>query len=169
MRITTVKLDKASGRFIQRLEDYHTVTGIRRANGKVEEDSTVQTYRQYLLDARFGVMLDGPMNLLEEVAAALRDPKWGVWFGRKCCLPATPLLAGPPGNRDAVWRRLLERAGYTGDERLERFDHVLEVPASEPGADLIEDTPVGFGQPIGQRHAPRWIRRIPRSTSGSPP
>ena len=23
------------------------------------------------------------------LAAALRNPKWGVWLGRKCCLPAS--------------------------------------------------------------------------------
>ncbi len=163
LRFTTVKLDKGQGRLIQRLEDYHTVTGIRRASGKVDEDATVQTYRHYLLDARFGVLLEGPTALLEEIAAALRNPKWGVWLGRKCCLPATPVLAAPPGERADVWRQLLQRAGFSGDERLEHFDHVLEVPPSEPGADLIEDTPVGYGQPIGERHAPRWIRRVPKT------
>lgn len=168
LRFTTVKLDKRKNRLIQRLEDYHTVTGIRRASGKVDEDATVQTYRHYLLDARFGVLLDGPAALLEEIAAALRNPKWGVWLGRKCCVPATPVLAAPPGDRAAAWRQLLHRAGLTGEEQLEHFDHVLEVPPTEPGADLIEDTPVGYGQPIGERHAPRWIRRIAKSSIANP-
>lgn len=163
LRFTTVKLDKTQGRPIQRLEDYHTVTGIRRASGKVDDDATVQTYRHYLLDARFGVLLEGPAALLDEITAALRNPKWGVWLGRKCCLPATPVLAAPPRDRANVWRQLLQRAGFSGNEPLEQFDHVLEVPPTEPGADLIEDTPVGYGQPIGERHAPRWIRRVPKS------
>lgn len=166
-RVTTIKLDRLDTRKnqlpIQRLEDYHTVTGIRRASGKVDDDATVQTYRHYLLDARFGVLLEGPAALLEEIAAALRNPKWGIWLGRKCCLPATPVLAAPPGQRASVWRQLLQRAGFTGEEQLEHFDHVLEVPPTEPGADLIEDTPVGYGQPIGERHAPRWIRRVPKT------
>ncbi|MBI4324048.1 MAG: hypothetical protein HY674_02165 [Chloroflexi bacterium] len=41
---------------VRRLEDYHTVEGTRRASGKLDE-GTVQTYRQYLLDARFAVLL----------------------------------------------------------------------------------------------------------------
>jgi hypothetical protein len=53
---------------------YHIVTRVRRASGKLDKDATVQTYRHYLLDARFGVLLEGSMSLLEEVAAALRNP-----------------------------------------------------------------------------------------------
>jgi len=40
------------------LEDCHTVEGTRRASGKLDE-GTVQSYRQFLLDARFAVRLAG--------------------------------------------------------------------------------------------------------------
>lgn len=167
LRVTTLSLPRRNRRsedlLMQRLEDYHTVTGIRRASGKEDEDATVQTYRHYLLDARFGVLLEGPASLLEEIAAALRNPKWGVWLGRKCCLPASPLLVAPPGTRTAVWAALLQRAGYSGTEPEEQFDRILEVAATDSGADMIEDAPVAFGAPIGERHAPRWIRRVPKS------
>lgn len=170
LRMTTVKLDRRGGYDlpIQRLEDYHTVTGIRRASGKVDEDATVQTYRHYLLDARFGVLIEGPATLLDEIAAALRDPKWGVWLGRKCCVPASPVLAAPPCGRATAWRQLLQRAGCAGTETLEEFDHVIEVSPTEPAAELIDDTPVGYGQPIGERHAPRWIRRMPKAPIAKP-
>ena len=162
--VTLPRLDRRAGTLlIRRLEDYHTVTGIRRASGKVDDDATVQTYRHYILDARFGVLLEGPAALLEEISTSLRNPKWGLWLGRKCCLPASPVLVGPPGGRADVWRQLLLRAGYSGDEPDEQFDRVIEVSAETSGADMIDDTPVGFGRPIGERHAPRWIRRVPRS------
>lgn len=148
---------------IVRLEDYHTVTGIRRASGKVEDDATVQTYRHYLLDARFGVLIEGPADLLGELAAALSDPVWGVWFGRKGCLPAAPLLAAGPAATSDVWPTLLKRAGYAGDELLLHFDHVRECLPNEPGADVIDDAPLGYGRPIGERHAPRWLLRVPRT------
>lgn len=70
--------------------------------------------------------------------------------------------------RAAAWQQLLQRAGYTGDESEEQFDRVLEVAPSELGADLIEATPVGYGRLIGERHAPRWIRRVPKSSIGNP-
>lgn len=172
LSVTTVKLDRQSPRGkhlpIHRMQDYHTVTGIRRASGKVDKDATVQTYRHYLLDARFGVLIEGPAALLEEIAAALRNPKWGVWLGRKCCLPATPVLAAPPGTRAEAWQQLLQRTGCVGSEPMSAFDHVIEVPPSDPGADILEDTPVGYGQPIGERHAPRWIRSVPKSSPQNP-
>ncbi len=168
LHVTTVALPKRDRRgeelSMRRLEDYHTVTGIRRASGKVDKEATVQTYRHYLLDARFGVLLEGSETLLEEVATGLRNPKWGIWLGRKSCLPATPVLAAPPGERAGVWRRMLQVAGFTGAENLEDFDHVIETAPGAEGSDMIDDAPLGYGHPIGERHAPRWVRRIPRST-----
>jgi CRISPR system Cascade subunit CasD len=168
LRITTISLPRHDRRGelpIVRLEDYHTVgprEGIRRASGKVDKDATVQTYRHYLLDARFGVLLEGPTALLAEIGAALRDPCWGVWFGRKCCLPATPLLAAGPAPLAEAWTQLLRRADYTGNEPRELFDHVLESTPRTAGADMIDDAPLGYGRPIGERHAPRWLLRVPR-------
>jgi CRISPR system Cascade subunit CasD len=154
---------------IRRLEDYHTVTGIRRASGKVDKDATAQTYRHYLLDARFGVLLEGAAALLEEIATALRNPRWGVYLGRKCCLPASPLLIAISPNRAKAWCELLRRTGHSGAESEEQFDRIIEVAATDSGANMIEDTPIGFGKPIGERHAPRWIRRIPISEISNPP
>lgn len=167
LRVTTLTLGRQDQRGeplpMHRLEDYHTVTGIRRASGKVDEDATVQTYRHYLLDARFGVLLEGPAALLEEIATALRDPKWGVWFGRKSCLPACPVLAAGPGEHSAVWAELLRRAELPATLKEKDFDRVMEVRPDEPGADRLDDAPVAFGAPVGNRHAPRWIKSEPRS------
>ncbi|MDA7633578.1 type I-E CRISPR-associated protein Cas5/CasD [bacterium] len=166
--ITTVKLDKhdQKGRDlpIQFLNDYHTVTGIRRASGKVDKTATVQTYRQYLLDARFAVLIDGPPPLLQEISLGLQNPRWGTWLGRKCCIPSSPLLVAPPGPLSEVWASVLQFAGYVGTETMEMFDHVIEVGHSEKGAESIEDVPIAFGNPIGERHTPRWVRRIPKES-----
>jgi CRISPR system Cascade subunit CasD len=172
LRSTVVTLPRQSRRdgdlLMQRLEDYHTVTGIRRASGKVDADATVQTYRHYLLDARFGVLLAGSSAPLEEIAAALRNPKWGIWLGRKCCLPASPVLVALKPDQAQAWAELLRRIGYTGTEPLNQFDCVLEVAAGDSGAEMIGDTPVAFGNPIGERHAPRWIRHVPKVSTAKP-
>jgi CRISPR system Cascade subunit CasD len=166
LRVTVVSLPRQDyrgrDRLIQRLDDYHTVTGIRTADGQVQEKRTVLSNRHYLLDARFGVLLAGDSSLLSEFHAALENPRWGIWFGRKCCLPASPVLASTVGDYADVWRTLLKRSGYPEDGAIEHFDHVIEVAEDEPGAEPMEDVPIGFGLPIGERHAPRWIRRIPK-------
>jgi len=169
LRTTVVTLPRRSSRNedrpMQRLEDYHTVTGIRRACGKVDKDATVQTYRHYLLDARFGVLLEGPAALLEEIAAALRNPKWGLWLGRKCCLPASPVLVAVKPDWPQAWTELLGRAGYDGTQTIEEFDRILETTAGDASAEIITDTPIAFGHPIGERHAPRWIHRVAKSAT----
>lgn len=153
---------------LRRLEDYHTVKGTRKASGKID-DGTVQSYRHYLLDARFGVLLSAPAGWQfpdgrgpEALAAALRDPVWGVWFGRKCCIPAAPVYAGGPfASRPEAWRALLHAADLPEDKPLEAFTRVVEADSFEAGGDTINDQPVTFAQP--NTHAPRRIRVIERS------
>jgi CRISPR system Cascade subunit CasD len=152
----------------RRLEDYHTVMGTRKASGKID-DGTVQSYRHYLLDARFGVLLTAPAGWQlpdgrgpEALAAALRDPVWGVWFGRKCCLPAAPVFAGGPfASRQEAWRALLHAAGLPENQPLDAFTRVEEADSFGAGVDTINDQPVTFAKP--NTHAPRRIRVYPRS------
>ncbi|MCS6805128.1 MAG: type I-E CRISPR-associated protein Cas5/CasD [Acidobacteriota bacterium] len=124
---------------VRRLEDFHTVLGTRRASGTLNDDPVV-TRRQYLLDARFGVILSGDRALLEHVAAALENPTWGVWFGRKSCIPAEPLFRG-------LHETLAEaRKTLIGDTPLEAFTRVTDAPSFAAGTDSYNDVPVSFGR-----------------------
>lgn len=178
LRCTTVALPRRRGDAalpVLRLQDYHTIGGgydrdtgamkkPRAASGATLE--TVLSERHYLLDARFGVFLEGARPFLEEVAASVRDPRWGVWLGRKCCLPASPLLVGVTADRDAGLRDLLTRVGYRPELALVAFDHVVEgVFAEGQDAEWLTDAPLAFGAPAGERHAPRRVRQIRRQTT----
>lgn len=123
---------------VRRLEDFHTVLNTRRASGKPNNDPVV-THRQYLLDARFGVLLGGNRALLEKIAAALQDPVWGVWLGRKSCIPSEIICRGVYIDRDAAVRALI------GEKAIEQFTVVAEVDNFEDGTDSISDQPVSFG------------------------
>ncbi len=61
---------------VLRLEDYHTVLDTRRASGEMNKDAVV-TRRQYLLDARFGVILVGDRRVLERAASRSAEPGLG--------------------------------------------------------------------------------------------
>ena len=172
LRCTTITLPKPRGAGeplpMLRLSDYHTIGGgyekgtdwmkkPRAASGATLE--TVLSERHYLLDARFGVLLEG--SGLEEVAASLRNPTWGVWLGRKCCIPASPLLVGLAPSQEEAWKLLLARAGLPEESALEQFDHVIEGDAAErQDGEWLNDAPVAFGAPLGERHAPRRIRQV---------
>jgi CRISPR system Cascade subunit CasD len=121
-----------------RLEDYHTVLGTRRASGAMNKDAVV-TRREYLLDARFGVILAGDRMLLERVAGALEDPVWGVWLGRKSCLPSESILRGLFDTESEAQRALI------GDVPVGQFTRLEEVADFEAGTDSYNDQPVSFG------------------------
>jgi CRISPR system Cascade subunit CasD len=144
---------------VLRLDDYHTVLGTRRASGKMNEDAVV-THRQYLLDARFGVVLAGERSVLDRVAAALQNPTWGVWLGRKSCIPGEPVYRGLFETRADAQRELI------GDGPIEEFTTVSEVEGFAEGTDSINDQPVSFGDdkssgPDKRRFAVRRIKLVP--------
>jgi CRISPR system Cascade subunit CasD len=160
-----------------RLLDYHTIGGgydkdtewmkkPRAASGATLE--TVLSERHYLLDARFGVILQGERDWLDEIASKLRNPTWGLWLGRKCCIPATPLLMGVSSDRDAAWQLLIKAAALEQESTITQFDHVVEDGTTDGfDGEWVNDFPVAFGAPLGERHAPRRIRQVRRKLAGS--
>jgi len=122
---------------VRRLQDYQTVQNTMRASGSINRDC-VLTHRQYLTDAAFGVLLEGDSVLLGEIATALADPKWGMWLGRKTCIPSAPVLAGLKANRDEALQLLI------GDKPIESFTRQEEAETFTEGRDSLPDNPVSF-------------------------
>ena len=153
---------------MQRLEDFHTVLNTRRASGAINSDPVV-THRQYLLEARFGVQLSGQATLLGEIAAALLNPRWGVWFGRKSCLPAAPIqIGGPYASEPEAWQALLGAAGIPLETAEDGFSKMEEVANFNIGTDTYNDQPLSFGTANssgveGRQFSPRRIRVIAKS------
>jgi CRISPR system Cascade subunit CasD len=146
LNMTSVALPRND---VRRLVDFHTTGGgydkktepqfiPRKASGGPCDNPTV-SHREYLLDARFGVILVGPRFVLERAAAALEDPVWGVWFGRKSCIPAEPILRGMFNLRTEAERALI------GDASIDQFTRLEEVANFEAGTDSYNDQPVSFG------------------------
>ncbi|MCK4547404.1 MAG: type I-E CRISPR-associated protein Cas5/CasD [Candidatus Eisenbacteria sp.] len=130
--------------------DYHTVGGgydaraerwsiPRKASGAARH--TVLTDREYLSDAKFGTLLTGSAALLKRCDEALRNPKWGIWLGRKCCIPAQPVNQGMfPCEADAI-RHLFARTGRGSVRR-----RVVEVSDFAAGSDTLMDVPLDFAK-----------------------
>lgn len=155
LRLTVVALQQRG-----RLVDYHTVGGgydekrerghiCRKASGGV--GSTVQTRREYLEDARHGAIVCGDPALVAELAAALANPRWGVWLGRKACIPASPVFQGVFDDEAGALARLRQVSGSAAAERI-----VREVTLFADGDDTIMDVPLDFS-PNARRFAPRRV------------
>jgi hypothetical protein len=134
------------------------------ASGHPDKDATVSK-REYLFDARFGVILAGDSNVLNDAAITLRNPVWGTWLGRKNCLAAAPVLAGGPfDSPDEAWKALLLAAGLPREIPFAGFGSVEEVGPGE--GYTIGDQPISFGDgkssgPDKRRFAVRRIRVVP--------
>lgn len=55
---------------------------------------TKMTYRYYLQDMAYAVVLQAPAELVEEAAQALANPTWDMYLGRKNCVPTEFIYQG---------------------------------------------------------------------------
>lgn len=139
IKMTSISLPRKCGEKtlqVRRLHDYHTVMNTRKADGKLKESHI--THRFYLSDALFGVLLEGASSFLNRIAEALSDPVWGVWLGRKCCIPSAPLLAGITNTQEEAVKLL------AGDKSLSSFAYQAEADIFSDGRDSLNDVPVSF-------------------------
>lgn len=165
------------------IRDYHTIGAnydrkdpwesgmiLRNAEGKMksvagnpDQSHTEVTERDYLADARFAVLLEGPVQTLDRIEDALKDPRWGVWLGRKSCTPALPLTAFRGPSRSEAFSQLLDtlrhhEARSTGEPRTKGnwtdFERIEDVQVGQHDQ-LLPDQPLAFGKP---RHTARPVR-----------
>jgi len=144
LRMTSIATPRGSNP-TRRTEDFHTVQKTRRASGKMNDDPVV-TRRQYLVDACFGIILNGDRVLLEPIASALQNPVWGVWLGRKSCIPARPLSVALCDKQEDAWRAILRALDADVALPIESFTRVEDVDDFAAGTDSYNDQPVSFGQ-----------------------
>ncbi|MBI5359557.1 MAG: type I-E CRISPR-associated protein Cas5/CasD [Planctomycetes bacterium] len=134
---------------VKRMQDYHTVQGTRDAKGKMKPDA-VLTYRQYLNDSGFLALFEGERKFLEEISMALQNPVWGIWLGRKSCIPSVPIFAGLYLSSDEAAKKLLD------GKSLESFTRVQEVDSFGEGIDSYMDQAVSF-ELYARKFAPRRV------------
>ena len=153
------------------LEDYHTVQRTRLADGSVDENArtrqpgTKLSWRFYLEEVRFGVLLAGDLKWVAVAAEHLKDPRWGVWLGRKACIPAAPLLVGVFEDEPRAFAALLQRAGLQTDWPLDRLRCQRETREATSGSLSLPDQPIRFGPtPPDREFHPRLIEESTADT-----
>ncbi|MBL1275630.1 MAG: type I-E CRISPR-associated protein Cas5/CasD [Ectothiorhodospiraceae bacterium] len=137
---------------VRRIEDFHTVENTKTAAGKISKHA-VMTYRQYLCDADFIILLQIKENAASELKKDLLDPHWGIWLGRKACIPSAPVFAGVFNNVDEVSDTLL------GGKGLDAFTHQQEVLSFSEGDDTLMDVPLDYAIDKRERGQRRVVIR----------
>ena len=131
------------------LRDWHTAGkgGYLKASGSVERKNLITSTRYYLSDATFLVGLESDdATLLKQLHAALNNPHWMLFLGRKSCPPSMPVYL-PDGWQDKPLRTALETYQWLGHIQ-KRYDTVPErvriVLEADDGTQVRHDLPLSF-------------------------
>jgi len=133
VRMTAVDL---AGNRTGRLQDFHTVQATMTADGKTKDCHI--THRAYLTDAEFAVILEGENPLMERIGAALADPVWGLWLGRKSCIPSAPVFCGLKNSREEALSMAI------GEDDLASYAYQEDATSFAEGVDSLQDNAISF-------------------------
>lgn len=114
------------------------------------------TYRRYLQDASFAVILEIPENCREEFVSGLRFPKWDVYLGRKSCAPTRPVFQGVFETYEDALLSLTTSLHSDDGEQQSLVAEVSETTSEDPEGMLLYDVPVEFGE--HKKYSGRYVK-----------
>ncbi|MDD5228072.1 MAG: type I-E CRISPR-associated protein Cas5/CasD [Methylococcales bacterium] len=100
------------------------------------------TYRYYLQDATFAVILEVPSDKAETIADALQTPVWDLFLGRKSCVPTDLVYRGVFDSE----ANAIESALLIADEKALIVDFKVLDGEHEGEVLTLTDVPVCFGE-----------------------
>jgi CRISPR system Cascade subunit CasD len=111
--------------------------------GKAVGGGTKMTYRYYLQNAKFAVVVEAPSDKARIFAEALQNPAYDLYLGRKNCVPADFIFQGIFDSEDEALEVARKIAG--GKNLAEAF---WVIPGEDKDGDTftINDVPIQFGQ-----------------------
>lgn len=130
-----VRVDERKLRVVK-ITDYHTVKDARIEYTGLKSHETIQTWREYLLDAHFSIALWSYAEAaitLDDIEAAIRKPFFTPYLGRRSCPLTRPLFERrlEAANTREALQYIAPHKGtiYSeeGDETVRRF-RVRDVP-----------------------------------------
>jgi len=121
---------------IIKITDYHTVRNARADYiGKEKPHETIQTWREYLLDAQFTVAVWNYASAcitLDEIECAVRQPLFTPYLGRRSCPLTRPLFEERVKAVDSIsaLAEISPKCGviYSDDDKGDRMFRVRDVP-----------------------------------------
>lgn len=139
------------------LLDYHTVGGgynpedewetlhiPKKSDGEkpVGQGNKI-TYRYYLQNAKFGVILQIPNELKEKIKEALENPIYQIYLGRKNCIPTELVFRGFYDTKDNAIKEL---KSISESKKLIEDFIVKEGKHKGDESFYINDVPIQFGK-----------------------
>jgi len=126
-----------------------TSTGKKAVGGGAK-----MTYRYYLQEMAFAVVLEVPSDLVSDLTIALQNPVWDLFLGRKCCVPTEFIYQG---LFDGV-----EQARTAAGDIAKAKSRVLSFLVKQGGHEgevlTLNDVPVQFG--VNKKYRDRRVTVI---------
>lgn len=118
------------------------------------------TYRYYLQDMAFAVVLQGPFKDLENIQKALCRPVWDLYLGRKNCVPTEFIGHGVFDELDTALVYAREIA-QSEDRELKKVPVFKVLEGVQEYGELLtlNDVPICFGQ--NKQYRDRQVTVIP--------
>lgn len=120
------------------------------------------TYRYYLQDAAFAVILTMDEKSADEIGAALQNPVWFSGLGRKSCMPTEWIYQGVFDTLTEAREKADSIARSTEDglrvRKLPRLEIREGAWPEEGTVESISDIPLSFG--LQKAYAPRTVTLI---------
>lgn len=114
------------------------------------------TYRLYLQDADFAVILEIPEDFREEFVSGMRSPKWDIYLGRKSCVPTRPVFQGIFRSYEEALQTLDASLATDYSEKRSIVTEVSETTSEDPEGMLLYDVPVEFGE--HKKYSGRYVK-----------
>lgn len=148
--------------------DYHTVGAgmkMRIASGG-SKDGAMLTRREYMCDASYLVALQGGLELISQLTAALEQPVWTLYLGRKCCPPSLPVFSEKvlsPASHDSLLDALKAIPIYPRNDKEPTPSEIicyLDWTSQHDGDSAPHDAQIWYDVPVSldpPAHEPRFV------------
>lgn len=109
--------------------------------GKAVGGGAKMTYRYYVQDMAYAVLLQAPQAELEELQTALQNPVWDLYLGRKNCVPTDFIARDIFASKEVA----LDEAKKIAEDKARV--HTFSVYQGEHDGEplTLNDVPIQFG------------------------
>lgn len=114
------------------------------------------TYRHYLLDRSFAAIWQMQEKEAEDFSAALQNPVFEIFLGRKCCIPSEMVFQGSFPVREEAMTRMQRMAEAKQLSPANCYREVSEKEYDEETL-LLADVPLRFG--IHKLYGERYVKK----------
>ena len=115
----------------------------RKSDGtKAGSSAPKMTYRYYLQDAVFAVVMALGSKQAELLPEALQNPVWDLYLGRKSCVPTELIYQGIFDSAESAW----QQAQKLADSKQRALSYTVMEGEGDGDVITLNDVPLQFGR-----------------------